>query len=840
MLLMLSVLITPLLIFGAPSQPGNLLQSTGSDSLFTAQKTIIQSQLPEPNNVIATDVNNDGKQDLVTSSFNTLYWYQNTSGDFGDLIKIDRPPNGILNLVSTDFNDDGFPEFFATTDSGSVIGYTNEQGQSFQQITLDGDENLNAYSLKTGDVDHDGKTDLIATLNPYNSNASYGASIVWYQQLQNGVSEWKVMVDSLQRYLSSLPIDMDSDGDLDLIVSTIDSVRWFENTPSGFSSSHHIPNLDQTVYGMHACDMDDDGDSDLIVARGDGKIVLYRHNIDGFGTGQIIGSSQNFSIINLQTDDIDQDGDLDVITSTGINEVSWYEQTSLGFSKHVISDSVDLIVDVTVADFNNDQYPDVVNASNKLDNLVLYMNQEGSFGSSTMVDNHPTLADPTDVNTVDVDNDGALDIIASSMQGRKISWYPNTESGFGPQRIIRQNDGVGTIFDLEDFNNDGKQDILAADLNNYRLLWYPHNQNGYDSAITIDTLKDFISHIEAADLNDDDLPDLLVTTSKYIYTYQAMSLFQSNSVVFTSKEKIAGDENNSHYFHISRATDINQDGKTDIVVGGTSEFGWFINTGSGYKKYYTRIDGTSFLDMELADLDGDQDPDLVYAYSDDNGLSILIEEDTTGGYQQQQWALKDAAKYSYASDIEVADLDNDNRPDILVKTKADINYGRKSKFNHSIFWLKNTESGFTAPKVITTEFEGKGKVHTADIDRDGDLDIISINTELSELNWYENTLLGTAISQQDHSQPSHFTLRQNYPNPFNPTTTISYQVPRTSNVVLKVYNLTGRLVQTLVQSRQQQGRYSVQFDASGLASGVYLYRLNAGDYTKVKQMMLIK
>jgi len=96
------------------------------------------------------------------------------------------------------------------------------------------------------------------------------------------------------------------------------------------------------------------------------------------------------------------------------------------------------------------------------------------------------------------------------------------------------------------------------------------------------------------------------------------------------------------------------------------------------------------------------------------------------------------------------------------------------------------------------------------------------------------------VLQNQDEQPATYALQAKYPNPFNPTTTISYQLPERAEVSLKVYNLTGRLVQTLVQKSQQPGRYAVDFDASGLASGVYLYRLQAGDYSKVKRMLLIK
>jgi len=88
--------------------------------------------------------------------------------------------------------------------------------------------------------------------------------------------------------------------------------------------------------------------------------------------------------------------------------------------------------------------------------------------------------------------------------------------------------------------------------------------------------------------------------------------------------------------------------------------------------------------------------------------------------------------------------------------------------------------------------------------------------------------------------PDTYTLAQNYPNPFNAKTSITYQVPRASDVKLEVYNLSGQKVATLVNGIQTAGRHVVTWDASEAASGIYFYKLSAGDYTSFKRMALLK
>jgi photosystem II stability/assembly factor-like uncharacterized protein len=96
------------------------------------------------------------------------------------------------------------------------------------------------------------------------------------------------------------------------------------------------------------------------------------------------------------------------------------------------------------------------------------------------------------------------------------------------------------------------------------------------------------------------------------------------------------------------------------------------------------------------------------------------------------------------------------------------------------------------------------------------------------------------ISSNNTTTPTSFKLEQNFPNPFNPTTTINYSISKESNVTLKVYNMLGSEVKTLVNEKQSVNNYSVNVDFSSLPSGVYYYKLTAGDFTSTKKLMLVK
>jgi hypothetical protein len=98
----------------------------------------------------------------------------------------------------------------------------------------------------------------------------------------------------------------------------------------------------------------------------------------------------------------------------------------------------------------------------------------------------------------------------------------------------------------------------------------------------------------------------------------------------------------------------------------------------------------------------------------------------------------------------------------------------------------------------------------------------------------------TGIAAEEQPLPAVYALEQNYPNPFNPTTVVSSQLPVASHVRLVVYDLLGREVAVLANERRAAGSYRDSFDGTGLASGLYIYRLTAGQYVESRKMILIK
>ncbi|MCI0472522.1 MAG: S8 family peptidase [Ignavibacteria bacterium] len=108
------------------------------------------------------------------------------------------------------------------------------------------------------------------------------------------------------------------------------------------------------------------------------------------------------------------------------------------------------------------------------------------------------------------------------------------------------------------------------------------------------------------------------------------------------------------------------------------------------------------------------------------------------------------------------------------------------------------------------------------------------------INAYKSVMPLTSVTPNGNAMPENYSLSQNYPNPFNPVTKINFSVPKSSNVVLKVFDATGREIETLVKEQKTAGSYTVTFDAKAYSSGAYYYKISAGDFSQVKKMLLIK
>ncbi len=167
----------------------------------------------------------------------------------------------------------------------------------------------------------------------------------------------------------------------------------------------------------------------------------------------------------------------------------------------------------------------------------------------------------------------------------------------------------------------------------------------------------------------------------------------------------------------------------------------------------------------------------------------------------------------------------------------------KSTVRDTIFtWVKDTEADTVMASrgtcATVNPATGSGSLFVGAQDESGPY----FNGQIDnfEIFNYVPEHLNAVSIEEPGTLPRKVTLGKNYPNPFNPTTNIDFSLPQASDVELQVYDVLGRHVATLIDGKRQAGSYSVNFDASNLSSGVYLYRLNTAEVTRTRKMLLIK
>jgi len=174
-----------------------------------------------------------------------------------------------------------------------------------------------------------------------------------------------------------------------------------------------------------------------------------------------------------------------------------------------------------------------------------------------------------------------------------------------------------------------------------------------------------------------------------------------------------------------------------------------------------------------------------------------------------------------------------------VNGNVELNWATATESNNSGFEIQRSTDGSSFIKIgfvsgngTTTEIQNYSYT-------DSKLSIGSYSYRLKQVD-FDGSFEYSSVVNVDLTAPTVFALEQNYPNPFNPSTLISYSIPQNSFVTLKVYDIIGNEVATLVNQTQSAGKYDFRFDASNLSNGVYMYSIKTDNFSSTKKMILMK
>jgi len=282
-----------------------------------------------------------------------------------------------------------------------------------------------------------------------------------------------------------------------------------------------------------------------------------------------------------------------------------------------------------------------------------------------------------------------------------------------------------------------------------------------------------------------------------------------------------------------------------VGEGRSNQFGAYTVPDLTVGDYYVQANGKIYMDMG-----GYGDFVVLYhptyfeeAYREQEALLVYVDKNVMG----IDLTLSDINSYRISGDVQSA---TDQQPIAKMQIQLFDDNWRKVieclTFPDGHYYLRGIQAGKYYVKATGNCFENDSLVHrfrtvyypgTPDSSQAKALILIDIHDHIDfSLNPYQVPVATRSVL----CAPKIFQLQQNYPNPFNPTTTIEFDLPKSAFVTLKVYNLLGEEVATLVAEQRAAGIHKFNWDARGLASGVYLYRLEAGNFMQTKKLILMR
>jgi len=722
-----------------------------------AAEAVISATPQAPRSLFAADVDGDGDLDLVSGDRldNHIRWHRNDGGSWVTAT-IDSNAEAARSVFAADIDGDGDVDVLsASSDDSTIAWYENTAGDgsawTARNIATDANR---AEAVFAADVDGDGDMDVLAA--SFNDD-----TIAWYENdgAPRGVP-WNrnVISDQVSGANAVFAADIDGDGDVDVLSASNndDKIIWHENTAGDGTAwtGRDLATGIANASAVSAADIDRDGDLDVVVAGfNEGQITW--HENDGSPRGvpwgvHPIAQAPNAGTQFVFTADVDGDGDVDVLSAESArNRVRWHENTAgdgSGWYAYVVTDSTRFATATAAADLDGDGDLDVVSGGD--DDVVWHENltihRSAVFLPASVITSNRDAADS--VFATDLDGDGDLDVLVASFGDDSISWYQNdgtpADGGWLFRFIADSADGARSVF-AADIDGDGDMDVLSASQNDNDITWYENDGTPANGGWTFHTIFGSAAGAQsvfAADLDGDGDTDVL-SASRDDDTVRWYENDDSPRDGGWTVRTIATVTGASSVF----AADIDGDGDQDVLSASFDDDSiiWHRNNGGSPP-------GFSFLPITLfttdgaqsvfaADLDRDGDLDVLSASSGDDKITWY--NNTAGdGTSWDVHVISSTA--TYAVSVFAADLDNDGDVDVLSASAGDDSITR---------YLNDgtPDTGAWSADNITTAADFATSVFAADLDHDGDADVISASSFDDTVAWYENRGGQFALSTVD-------------------------------------------------------------------------------------------
>jgi WD40 repeat protein len=505
-------------------------------------------------------------------------------------------------------------------------------------------------------------------------------------------------------------------------------------------TEHAIPTTADAPFSVFGADVDGDGDTDVLSASWENDTIAWYEN-DGecvppvFTEHEIWPSADGaWSVFAV---DVDGDGDMDVLSASEFDDtIAWYESDGAAdptFLEHEISTTRDFARSVFGADVDGDGDVDVLAASSIDGTVAWYDNDGGSPPTFTERVISAARDFPSSVFAADVDGDGRTDVITASQGDDTIKWFengsvPTANAPFAEQVVSTAADQAISVH-AEDVDGDGDVDLVSASLLDQTIAWY-ENDGGSPPGFTERVVTDQASNpysVHAADIDEDGDMDLLSAAEgdDKIAWYESDG---GSPPAFTERDV----EIMALGAHSVFPADVDGDGDIDVVaaVEGEDMIAWYESDGlcplPGFTERVVTDTALGATSAIAVDVDADGRMDIIAASHFDDQITLHWNDGPGPVFLPIPVSVaRDAPRTVFA-----ADVDGDGDVDVLSASEND----------DTIAWHENdgaSPPGFSE-HLITTERDGAHGVFAADVDGDGDVDVISASYDDDTVAWYEN------------------------------------------------------------------------------------------------------